>query len=405
MKRLIYLHQYFKFPEESGGTRSYDLATSFQRYGYEVEVISATSNIRYKNNRGWTLVERDGIKVHYVYLPYGNHLSYFKRILVFLRFIWLTSFKLKKIKCDVVLATSTPLTIGIPALFKKKICKTPFIFEVRDVWPEAVIAIGAIKNKLLQKLLFILEKKIYFNATQIVPLSTDMQKSIITRYPQIAEKTKMVIENISEISRFQNCDELVDIEQIVGFKPRFSVLYAGTFGRVNGLHQVVELAEKTINIDPKLVYFLVGSGGEKKKVMAKAERCKVLNKNLFILEPISKNELPKWYRSVSMGASFVIDIKELWANSANKFFDTLAASKPALINYGGWQSEVLKSCNAGYVLPPLFSDEDVKDFVNYTCDKILIQEQEENALKLAKERYSLDIAVEKYLKVFNEMKS
>src|SRR5690606_20976411 len=121
---LIYLHQYFKFPNEMGGTRSYDLATSFLKRGLNVTIVSATSDVKYKNRKRWNVLEKDGLICHYIYLPYGNHLSYIKRSIVFFQFLWFSTFKLLKLKADVVLATSTPLTIGIPALFKKMFHKT-----------------------------------------------------------------------------------------------------------------------------------------------------------------------------------------------------------------------------------------------------------------------------------------
>src|SRR5690606_16163087 len=122
------------------------------------------------------------------------------------------------------------LTIGIPALIKKWRGKTKYIFEVRDVWPETVISIGAVKNKWVQKILYWLEKIIYKNASAIVPLSIDMYSSIATRFPQFSEKSNIVIENISEINRFQNEEKKVDLQRMIGFIPRFSLLYAGTFG-------------------------------------------------------------------------------------------------------------------------------------------------------------------------------
>ncbi len=402
MKKLVYLHQYFKFPDETGGTRSYDLASSFVRKGHAVTVVTATSDEKYKKKERWTEVERDGIKVNYIYLPYGNHLSYLQRIVVFFKFLWFSSFKLLKLQGDVVLATSTPLTIGIPALIKKWFGKTPFIFEVRDVWPEAVIAIGAIRNKLAQNVLYSLEKLIYKNAKAIVPLSTDMQESIVSRYPQFKDKTEIVIENIAEVNRFQDNVNQVNLEEIIGFQPRFSVLYAGTFGKVNGIHKVIELAEKTLQIDKSLVYILIGAGAEKENVIQLAKDKDVLNKNVFILNPISKSELPLWYNSVSMGSSFVTDIPELWRNSANKFFDTLAARKPILINHEGWQAEAIRSRNIGYVLPFEITEKVAEDFVKYSQNTELIEQQGNCALELAKEKYSLEKATENYLKILNK---
>lgn len=403
--KLIYLHQYFITPLESGGSRSFDLARSFVAKQIEVDVITSTSNLKYKSEKRWHSISIEGITVHYIYLPYGNHFPYLKRIITFFTFLWYVSFKILLVKGDLVLATSTPLTIGIPALIKKTFHKTPFIFEVRDVWPEVVIAIGAIKNKVSQKLLYKLEQVIYHNAAAIVPLSVDMKHSIVSRYPNLNVKHVEVIENISEINRFQEGYNIKTaiLKEKIGFQPRFTVLYAGTFGRVNGVMYVLKLAEKLLIIDPTIVFVLIGEGAVKNAVIQQAKEKEVLNKNVFILDSVSKQELPAWYNSVNMGSSFVIPIKELWANSANKFFDTLAASKPVLINHEGWQAKVIRADNLGYVLPDILTEESLKDFVKYTQNQKLHTLQSENAFKKAKEYYSLDIAVEKYLKVFNSI--
>lgn len=305
-------------------------------------------------------------------------------------------------KGDLVLATSTPLTIGIPALFKKWIQKTPFIFETRDVWPEAVIAIGAINNTIIKKVLYFLEGLIYKNASAIVPLSVDMKRSIVTRYPKLDNKSIDVIENISEIDRFQKgYDKNISVlSKKIGFKPKFTVLYAGTFGKVNGINYVIKLAQKLININPEIIFVLVGDGSEKELVIQEASHKKILNKNVYILDSVSKSDLSQLYFECDMGSSFVINIKELWANSANKYFDTLASGKPILINHEGWQKVEINKDNIGYVLPAEIKDNDVKKFSNYCKNTSLITKQGENALNIAKSKYATDIAVRKYNKLF-----
>ncbi|WP_160110599.1 glycosyltransferase family 4 protein [Aequorivita lipolytica] len=387
-----------------GGTRSYDLARSFVENGNSVNVLSSTNDNFHKTKNRWSIIERDGLSVHYIYLPYDNQMSYTKRMLVFVQFLYFASLKLIKLDCDILLATSTPLTIGIPALVKKWKHKTPFVFEARDVWPEAVIAIGAIKNKIMQKLLYRLEKIIYKQASAIVPLSIDMKRSVVSRYPEICKnKPVVVIENISEIDRFSNIRESNILENAIGFKPRFSILYAGTFGRVNGIEYVVDLAERTLVSDSSIVFILIGEGAMKEEIIQYAKEKKVLNKNLFILDSVSKQELPVWYKDIDIGSSFVIPVKELWANAANKFFDTLAASRPILINHEGWQAEVIRADRLGYVLPDVLTDEAVTDFVTYTQNQNLIEQQRIKAFEKAKNCYSLEIASQKYLKVFKDI--
>lgn len=403
--KILYLHQYFKFPYESGGTRSFDLATGFLSLGYDVEILTLTSDLKYKNDKRWSKIKLNGIKVHYIYIPYKNDMSYFNRSLVFLKFLWFSTIKLLSLRGDIVLASSTPLTIGIPALVKKWFHKTPFIFEARDIWPEVVIAVGALNNKILQQILYFLEYLIYKNAIAIVPLSVDMKESIISRYPKLQKKTIEVIENISEINRFQTgySKKIEAIKEKIGFQPRFTILYAGTFGRVNRLDYVIELADKLIHLDPSIVFILIGEGAYKKAVLEKAAEKKVLNKNVFILDSLSKKDLPQLYYECSMGSSFVMPIKELWANSANKFFDSLAAGKPILINYEGWQRELINKENIGYVLPIVLSEKSVHDFIAYSQNQTLLANHQKNALNVAKKSYATDIAVTKYINIFKEV--
>lgn len=402
--KIIYLHQYFKFPDENGGTRSYDLTKSFIENNIEVVVVSSTSDDKFKDEKGWKIITREGIEVHYIYIPYGNNLSYLNRIKGFVKFMFSSSKRLLSIKADMVLATSTPLTIGIPALMKKMFNKTPFVFEARDVWPEAVIAIGAINNKFAQNILFYLERIIYKHAKAIVPLSSDMATSIVSRYPEISENTTIdVIENISEIDRFSEISNKNILLNEIGFKPRCTILYAGTFGKVNGIDYVIDLAKKTAELDPGIVYILIGSGALKDEVIQKAKEDKVYHKNVFILDSVNKEELPNWYHSTDIGSSFVIPIEELWANSANKFFDTLAAAKPILINHEGWQAEVIRKYNIGFVLPEIIDEKSALEFVLYTQNSALLRMQGSNARKVAEEKYSLEIASEKYLNIFQEV--
>jgi len=403
---LLYLHQYFKFPSESGGTRSFDLASSFVQSGIDVHVITTTSDEKFRSNRRWSLYKQCEISVHYLFLPYSNDLPYFKRILAFVKFVWFATFKVLSFNCDLVLASSTPLTIGIPAIINKWLQRTPFVFEVRDVWPEAVIAVGAITNPLAKKILFFLERLIYANAEAIIPLSEDMKSSIVKRFPDVVLNKKIcVIENIAEIYRFQkgfvNGRNLLETK--LGFAPRFTVLYAGTFGRVNGIEYVIRLARRTLPLDSTLVYVLIGDGAYKSVVKDLAIDENVIGRNVFLCDSVSKEELPQLYHEANMGSSFVIPIRELWANSANKFFDTLAAGKPILINYEGWQKNIISKYNVGYVLPETLSDLEVLRFVDYTKNDTLIKAQQIHSLELATKEYSLEAASEKYINVFKSI--
>lgn len=394
--KLLYIVQYFSFPEGSSGTRAYDLASSFVKKGVDVSVITLYSGS--ENDPMWDFFERDGIKIYRMNCPhYSKNMDFSKRINAFFRFMLGASKKSQGIDCDIVLATSTPLSIGYPALVMHRKKKKPYVFEVRDVWPGVPIAMGYFKNKFAQKVLYGFEKHIYKKASAIVPLSTGMDENIKQRYPN---NKSVVIPNISEINRFANIEKTVDITVPEGKKV---LLYAGTFGNVNGVGYIIEIAAHTLKYDPNLWYYLVGGGKEKDENINQAEDLGVLNKNVFIFDPVKKTDLAYLYSIATVGSSFVIDLPALWDNSANKFFDTLAAHRPMVINHEGWQADIIRKYNCGYVLPPKVSDEAAKDFVEYMNNDALLKEQGENAFTIAKKQFSLEVAVDKYMGIFNKI--
>lgn len=393
--KLLYIVQYFSFPDVPGGTRPYDLASSFAKAGIDVTVVTS-ENRGYQDGK-WSYQERDGIKVWRVQCPYNSKMGVKDRIAAFCRFFYNATKKAMKMEYDVMLTSSTPLTNGIPGLVTKWFRHKPYVFEVRDVWPGVPFAMGYFKNGLVRKFLYNFEKTIYKNASAIVPLSRGMDSNIKERYPN--EKS-VVIPNISEVNRFGNIKQTVDITVPEGKK---MLLYAGTMGNVNGIGYVVDLAEKTLPLDPDLLYYIVGKGKEKDHLLKMAEDKGILNKNFFIFEPVRKDDLPYLYSICTAGSSFVIDLPALWNNSANKFFDTLAAHKPMVINHRGWQAEEIEKHNYGYVLPPVVNDKMAADFVAYMNDAELLEVQGKNAYLHGVEEYSLEVAVNKYLKIFNSI--
>lgn len=393
--KLLYIVQYFRFPNESGGTRPYDLAASFVKNGIDVTII--TSNTSGNQERKWEYVEKEGLKIYYLDCVYNNKMGFGDRIKAFTTFFINASKKALSIDYDLMLASSTPLTNGIPALICKKLKKKPYVFEVRDVWPGVPIAMGYFKNSLSRKILYAFEKTIYKNASAIVPLSIGMDENIKERYPN---NKSVVIPNISEVNRFNHIDTTIDITVPVGKKV---LLYAGTLGNVNGIGYVVDLAKKTIDKDSDLWYYIVGGGKEKEVLVEKAAKEGVLNKNLFFFNSVRKNDLPYLYSIATVGSSFVIDIPALWDNSANKYFDTLAARKPMVINHQGWQARDIEQNNFGYVLPPVITEQVADDFVKYMNNSELLKLQGENAYKNAVEKYSLEVAVKKYLAILKSI--
>lgn len=399
--KLLYLHQYYNFPENNGGTRSHDLANAFKRHDIDVTVVTSSGNIKQCENQKsrWIKFEQDGIKYYALKSSYSNKMGFARRILSFVDFMFFASIKCLQIKSDVVLATSTPLTIVVPAIVKRIFQKVPYVFEIRDVWPEVPIEMGIIKKRYIAKLLRKVEVYFYKKAFWIIPLSEGMKSNILQRY----NTDKMtVIPNISEINRFQG--DIVPVTlPLPSLQKKKIIVYCGTIGIVNGLKYLVDLAVYTKELDSTINYWIFGCGNQEEDVLEYAKEKNVLNDNLFFLGTVSKKELPYIYSLATMGSSFVQNIPILWDNSANKFFDSLAAGRPVLINHYGWQADAIKKHNCGYVLSPVLDNNAAKEFVRYVNNLDGMEQQRINALRLAKNEYSLEIATSKYMSVFRKI--
>jgi glycosyltransferase involved in cell wall biosynthesis len=401
--RILYIHQYFNTPQKSGGTRSFDLASQFVKNGHQVILITTTrQKFDFPNKKRWNIIIIEGIEVHVLRNDYSNKMSALRRIISFLEFAVFSSIHILKLKADVVLATSTPLSVAIPAFIKKWVHKTPFIFEIRDVWPEAPIALGVIKRKMAIKISYWFEQFTYKNAAAIVALSTDMRNSIVNRCKHFPEIT--VIPNISEVRRFESARNN-DLTKDSSSKK--IVLYAGSVAKVNNIEYVVKLAEALLPIDNSIVFHIysTGKGNRFEFVKAMAIEKGLLGVNFFLKDAIPKNELPAIYRESTVASSFVANIPALWANSANKFFDTLAAGKPIIINHEGWQAEEIRKYNVGFVLDANEGnlEKTAKEFAVYLNNRSLLSLQGQNAYNLAKEKYSLTIAISNYEKILKKI--
>ena len=349
--RIVYLHQYFKTRHEAGGTRSFEMARRLVAKGHTVHMITSVRHADFSSS-GWQQSTESGIRVHAVPVPYSNTMSYRRRTVAFFRFALLAARRTAQLKPDVVFATSTPLTIAIPAIVAKLWHRVPMVFEVRDLWPELPIAVGALKNPIAQALARALEWLAYKSSAHIVALSPGMAQGV--------EKRGIPADKITVIPNC--CDvELFDVPPSAGrhIRDRIPglaegdplVVYTGTFGLINGVSYLVDVAAAMRSRDPDVRFLLVGAGAEWNKVVARAQALGLLGQTVWIWRPIPKAEMPSLLAAATVATSLVVPLPELFHNSANKFFDALAAGKPVAINYGGWQADLLQSTGAGVVLP------------------------------------------------------
>jgi glycosyltransferase involved in cell wall biosynthesis len=392
--RIVYIHQYYCNPGMTGGIRSYEQARRLVARGHTVDVI--TTDIAGGPRR---VTVDDGVTVHWYPVPYSNHMSYARRLRAFAEFMVLAAAKAARLGADLVFATSTPLTVAVPGVIAARLRRVPFVFEVRDLWPEVPIEMGALRNPLARRLACGLANFAYRNAAEVIALSPGMAAGVTARRPQT--KTTM-IPNAADIELF----EKVSPEAVSRFRAehrwlgdRPLIVYTGALGAVNGVDYLVRAARRMRDLDPGIRVLIVGHGREWESTKALAARHELLGTTVHMWEKVPKADLPVILGAATMSSSFVRPIRALWENSANKFFDALAASRPIAVNYGGWQADLLRETGAGLVLDPIDADEAGKLLADRLRDTDWLRRARGAAHRLAVERFSRDLLFEQFEEV------
>jgi len=386
---ILYLHQYFATRNGSTGTRSYEFARHLVNKGHRVTMLtSGLTNREFPIPEGdkYAEFETEGINVVAVAAAYndpnvGTGLSGWRRMLKFYQFAELASLVGRILpKPDIVFATHTPLTIGLAGLTLKRHFDVPFVFEVRDLWPDALVNVGALKNPPVIWWLRRMAKKIYAGADHIIALSPGMKEGIVrTGVP--VEKVTM-IPNACDLDLFRpNLDGLAARKRL-GLNGQFTAIYFGAMGMANGLEYAIEAARILAQRGKNHIALVLLGGGGKKTELEKLARDYQL-KNVVFSDPVSgKDEVARIVAGCQACMTLFRASKEnTW--SPNKLFDSLSAGKPVLINVPGWLGETIENNQCGRCLNPENPRELADALEELAADPELCRRMGENARALA----------------------
>jgi glycosyltransferase involved in cell wall biosynthesis len=387
--RIVYLHQYFSTPAMAGGARSYQMARRLVALGHDVYMITSDQQAAAGTSQ-WRESEEAGIHVYWAPVPYDNTMSYPERIRAFFSFAWRAARKAAELRGDVVFATSTPLTIALPAVYAARRAQCPMVFEVRDLWPAVPIAIGALRHPLLKAGARWLERFAYRNAAEVVALAPGMADAIVaTGYP--AERVT-VIPNGCDLDVFAGEGGRELRARYAWLHDRPLLVFAGTFGLVNGMDYLARLAAAIAKIDSDVRVVGIGTGREFDATRALAVQLGVLDKSLFLLGQRPKGEVAAWLQAADMTLALFTGPEIVWRDAVqNKFFDSLAAGKPVANNFAGWQAKVAVEAGAGLILSNTDYGGAAQAVVRALRDRAWLDAASHAASHLARTRFDRDL--------------
>ena len=313
--KILYLHQFFVTRAGAGGTRSYEFARRFVERGHAVRMVTAGENT--------TIV--DGIEVVGVRGAYADYMratamSNVRRMLAFGRFAaGATVAALRGPRPDVIYVTSPPLTMALPALAAALRWRRPLVFEVRDLWPEAPIQMGALRNPLARRLARALERLVYARSARLIALSPGIQAALPAGRSEL-------VPNSADLDLFDPAPH----------DGPFQVAYFGAMGEANDLTAAVEAAR----LLPDVPFVLMGDGKRRPEL----ERTAPPNVSF---RSGSKADVARLAAESSACLTLFKDVPVLATNSPNKLFDTFAAGRAAIVNMDGWMRELVEHNEAG----------------------------------------------------------
>lgn len=386
---VLYFHQHFSTPQGSAGTRSYEMAQALLREGHSVTMVCGSyaqgnTGLSMSFEKGRRRGPVDGIDVIEFDLDYGNHMEFVQRISVFLKFaVGSIGVSLRE-PADVVFATTTPLTAGIPGVFARWLKRKAFVFEVRDLWPELPKAMGVITNPVVLWLMSVLEWVSYRSADRLIGLSPGIVEGIAARG---VDKSRIAMVP-------NGCDMDLFSVSVEAWRPdgvrddQFLAIFTGTHGSANGLDSVLNAAavlKERQRDDIRIA--LVGQGREKPKLLADAKERGLCN--VLFLDPVPKIRLSGLMGGADLGLQVLRNVPAFYfGTSPNKFFDYISAGLPVLNNYPGWLAGLICESDCGFAVPPDDPSAFADALIEAAENRDALRQKGVNAQELAKTRFS-----------------
>ena len=350
---VLYLCQVYETGSDVGSERHFYFCKHAVSKGHRATAI--TSNVDYKTARVKIPGEKgavyrciDGVDIHYVYSYADFRGSFLKRFYYYLTYLFSSIVQsLKLEKPDVVYAVSTPLTVGFLGYVISRLRGVPFVFEVTDVWPDAPVACGVVKNKALIKAAHWLEMFCYRKAAHIVGLTQGICENIIAK--GIARDKISIITNGVDFSLFnkESNDSKRDlVRKKYGFDDRFVAMYMGAHGTYNSLGTIVD-ASIELKEDPRFLFVFVGDGDEKLRLQKRVSEKKL--SNVMFLPPVPRTDSPE---VLAAADAFLLPNRKgefFTGNLPNKLFDFLASAKPVVTTGSGETPNLILQAECGRV--------------------------------------------------------
>jgi len=349
--KIVYFYQYFSTPKGSWGTRVYEFAKLWVERGHDVTVVTSIySKSDITANRLLETKEYSGIKVKIINVLIDNKQPVLKRVFSFVQYMFFSVWYALTLPADIVIASSGPISVGVPGLIAKLFRRRKLVFEVRDLWPGGAIEMGIIKNRLVIYILKKFERLLYRSANLIVTLSSGMSKDIITRFNSFADKI-VSVPNSANMTLFESATDSKDDYPNKIFAEKKVAIYTGNIGVVNNSELLLETARLLQKNNKLNIHILLIGDGQLKSQLEESIKTENLT-TISILGLMPKDELVRYVQHSMVSLIPLKDAPILNTSSPNKLFESMAAGIPVVQTTQGWIKDFIEKEKCGITVSP-----------------------------------------------------
>ena len=351
---IIFFTHYFRPEGNAPASRTYENCKRWVTKGHEVTVVTGAPNVPdgviyegYKN-RFFQREEMDGIRVLRVWTYIAPNKGFFKRILNYLSFMVTSLLGVILIKRGgLVIATSPQLLCGVAGYIFSRLKKLPFILEVRDIWPEGIIAAEGLKSGKLTKIIEHTAMFLYRYSQKIVVV-TESFKKIISR-KGIPEDKIFVVRNGVDLTFFSQQDKENEVRKKFNLNGKFVISYIGTIGLAHALNQELYVAED-LRYRKDIIFLLVGSGAERDTLIQEKENRHL--DNVIFIDRQPKHFIPSFYAASDI-CLVTLKKKPIFKTFIpSKIFEIMAMARPIILGVDGEAKEIVEKAKAGLCVEP-----------------------------------------------------
>jgi colanic acid biosynthesis glycosyl transferase WcaI len=405
--KILYLSQYF--PPEMGAPagRAAELSRLWAEDGHEVTVLTGFPNHptgivppRYRRKLRQLVMHENHHGVNVVrtwLLPFPNRKAY-ERMLNYSSFcISAAATGMFLHQPELVIASSPQLLVGLSGWWLARCNGVPFVFEVRDLWPESLAAVGvSSRNSRLHRLLAKIAGFLYRSCDRLVVVTPAFKEYLVEHWRVPAEKIS-VVENGVETSLFSRLTPNAALRRAIGAEEKFVVSYIGTMGNAHGLETLLEAAALLRERAPEVLFLLVGEGAEKARIVSLAHSRGLTNVRFVGQQP--REKIP-----ASDVCLVLLKKSELFKTVLpTKMLEFMSCARPVILGVDGHARNVMERANAGIFVPPEDSAELADAILRLAADLALRESLGRNGRQYVLQHFSRQQTAEVYLDVLQDL--